>query len=400
MDQCFGSNSPALRLGRYSDIICIKKHTQFTWEREAPGGREERYFHVPSDRKGTSVDRIISNIFNKRDKWIRYMLYVADFIVSFLSIYLIPNKFLSVLFVLGILFINIFNSLVLDRDQIILSEIENLWNPQFKKIFFCFLYGLALTPLPIGVFFENADFLEMLFGNLIPNVLGASIVYSIVDHMSEFHYDEFVVKMLQTDYIIGSVIKLFYYCCFFNSVNYFISEGWKYTNMVNNLYLFVVIISGSFVGCALFYRIFIDDRPFAFSPKEVYPAATSYLGAGFLVSCNIPSFFLEVKTEPVLLILNTATVFVTAFAFLCFVIRKSDKSNNEYPFAEFGAFSLVLIINCSVYVVHTVEDIESIAGQFISGGGILMAVIGGLSIINRKMTERQKQKGSDNSENC
>lgn len=355
---------------------------------------------MPPDRRGTVMNRMISDFFNKRDKWIRFLFYVFDFFISYLSIKLIPNQFLSVLFILGILVINVFNIYVLDKDRISLSKIENLFDPKFKKKFFCFLYVLAVMPWLIGVLFEGADFLEILFGNLVPNILGASIVYSIVGHMTKFKYEEFVVKMLQTDYIIGSVIKLFYYCCFFNSVIFLIDDDWKYTNIVNNLYLFIVIISGLTVGCALFYRIFIDDTPFVFSPKEAYPAVTTYLGAGFLISCSVPSFFLNVKVQPVLLILNTATAFVTAFAFLCFVIRKSDKSQKEYPFMEFGAFSLALIINCSIYVARNVEDIEGLAGQFICGGGILIAVIGVFSIFNKKAKEQQRQKGQEDKENC
>ena len=90
---------------------------------------------MPPDRRGTVMNRMISDFFNKRDKWIRFLFYVFDFFISYLSIKLIPNQFLSVLFILGILVINVFNIYVLDKDRISLSKIENLFDPKFKKKF-------------------------------------------------------------------------------------------------------------------------------------------------------------------------------------------------------------------------------------------------------------------------
>lgn len=325
------------------------------------------------------MDKFISELFNRKEAWIKFLFYIFDAIISILSIILIPNKLLSAIFILGILIIN---ASTLFKDKI---NKKILINKKTKIFFLFFLFALAVTPALFGIFIEKADVLELVFGNMIANILGALIVFSFINHMSEFNYTDFVVNILKTDYILESIVKVFYYFCFFNSLNFFLNENWKWTNIINNIYLFIVILSGLILGCSFFYRIFIDDKPFDFSPKKVYPTKTLWCGAAYLISCSLPSFFIEVKIQPVLLLLNTMTAFIVALALLYFVIRKSKPDSVDYPFAEFGLFSLIIFLNCYFYIVHYVEDIENIFEQLISGGGILSAVIIVLIILNKKI---------------
>lgn len=337
------------------------------------------------------MNKLLSSIYNKKELRNKFLSYICDAFFSILSIILIPNKFLSILFIIGILFIDFIATY---SSKIKNLKTEHLFSHKSKLLFTILLFASAVAPSLLGLILDNADFTELAFGNLIPNFLGALTIYFMMEHTAKFNYSNFIIKILQTDYIIGIIIKLFYYFCFFNSSNYFLNKTWKYTNIINNTYLFLVILSGLIIGCAFFYRIFIDSQPFDFSPKEVYPANTLYCGTAYLISCSLPSFFLDVKTEPILLILNTLTAFIIALALLCFVIRKSDTNSNEYPFMEFGVASLILILNCCIYVIHNVENLGDILHQFSTGGSILIAVIIALYIINKKSEKPGNTKDS------
>lgn len=337
------------------------------------------------------MNKLLSSIYNKKELWNKFLFYICDAFFSILSIILIPNKFLSVLFIMGILLLD-FSALYFSKTKNM--KIEHLFNQKFKLLFFISLFVLAVVPSLLGVFLDKANFVELAFSNLIPNLLGGLTVYFMLEHTAKFNYGNFIIKILQTDYIMEIIIKLFYYFCFFNSSNYFLNKTWKYTNIINNTYLFLVILSGLIIGCAFFYRIFIDNQSFDFSPKEVYPSNTLYCGTAYLISCSLPSLFLNVKTEPVLLILNTLTAFIIALALLCYVIRKSDRTSNLYPFMEFGVASLILILNCCIYVIHNVENLGDILHQLSTGGSILTAVIIALCIINKKSKKSDNSKDS------
>lgn len=343
------------------------------------------------------MDKIISYFINDKEKWFKILSYICDASVSVLSIFLIQNGFLSMLFIVGVVIIDILNEYVIDKinKQEDLS-IEKLLNEKAKNIFLVVLFILAIIPLGVGIFMEKANFSDLFFGNTIPNLLGFATVFSLICHMSKFNYDNFIIKILGTDYVIGFIIKLFYYSCFFNSVEFFISKRRRCTNIFNNIYLFVVIISGLLVGFVFIYRIFIDDKPFDCSPKEVYPTAVLFCGAAFLISCGVPSFYIEVEISPILLTLNTITAFVLALAVLGFVIHKSDKSSSEYPFLRFGAFTVSIFINCFAYIVHNVEDVGDIVYQVATGGGILIATILALGIlIGSKKRRDSNEKVND-----
>lgn len=89
----------------------------------------------------------------------------------------------------------------------------------------------------------------------------------------------------------------------------------------------------------------MDDKKFDGTPKEVYPMLTKIIAAIYLISCSAPSYFMEVEMTPVLLLLNTITAFLVALAFFCFSILKGDKEKDEYPFVQFGAYTLVIMCN-------------------------------------------------------
>lgn len=328
------------------------------------------------------MDKLISYLYNQREKGIKILLYLCDAFVSVLSILLIPNKLLSILFVIGIFLINFIINIAENL------KIYKLLDRKTKNVFLFILFTFALLPLGVGVIKEGADFGVLFFSNTIPNLLGATTVLSLINHISKFKYSDFVAKILQTDYIMNSLLKIFYYFCYFNSVSFFIDKNQKYTNFFNNIYLFVVILSGLIVGSAFYYRIFIDDRPFDFSPKKVFPTATLYCGAAFLISCTVPSYFAKVEIAPILLILNSMTAFIAALVLFYFVIRKSEKCPSEYPFFHFGVFTIVIFLNCCLYIVHNVENAGNIPYQLVTGGGILTAVVLGLYITNKKIKEK------------
>lgn len=337
------------------------------------------------------MNKFLSNIFNNKGIWIKIVGCAIDFFVSFLSLILIPNIIISILFIVGILVINVLNMCILDKNVIESLSKKNLLNSKVKNIFLISLFMLAIIPLFVGLI-EKANFIELLFGNTIPNILGAFTVLTLIIHMSEFNYSNFVIKILQAKYIINVILRIFYYFCFLNSVKFFINKNLKYTNFCNNTYLFFVIISGLIVGSAFFYRIFIDDNKFDFSPKEVYPTATLYCGAAFLISCAVPSYFIEVEITPILLVLNTITAFIVALALLYFIICKSDRSSSEYPFIQFGVFTIILILNCFVYIVHNVENVGDILYQFFTGGSILIAVILALYILSKNIKKKDNKE--------
>lgn len=343
------------------------------------------------------MNKILSYFFNNKKLRLKILGSVLDAIISILNLIFFPNRIISTLFAAGLLVINVFIYCMQDKNIIENLERKKILNSKVKKIFLIFLFIFAVIPLFAGLI-EKANLKELLFGNTIPNILGALTVLTWIIHMSEFNYSNFVIKILKADYIINIILRIFYYFCFLNSVSFFINKNLKYTNFCNNIYLFVVIISGSIIGSAFFYRIFIDDNPFEFSPKKVYPTATLFCGASFLISCAVPSYFIEVEITPILLILNTITAFIIALALLYFIIRKSDKRSSEYPFFEFGVFTIFIILNCCFYIVHNVENVGDILYQFFTGGSILVAVILALYFLSKNI-KKKDNKENDKQEN-
>lgn len=343
------------------------------------------------------MDKIISYFFGDKEKRIESVSYICDILVSLLSIFLIPNKILTAILIIGLVIIDVLNKYVIDNIEKNKEEnfnTEKLININTISIFLAILSILAIIPLVVGLIHDKASFVELFFGNTIPNLLGFATVSSFAWHMSKFNYDDFIEKILRTNYTISFIVKIFYYACFFNSSQFFISKDLPCANVWNNIYLFFVIISGLILGGAFIYRIFIDDKPFDCSPKEVYPTAVLFCGAAYLISCGVPSFFIKVEISPILLTLNTITAFTVAIAILVFVIQKSDKSSAEYPFLKFVVFTVSIFVNCFAYIVHNVENVGDIVYQVATGGGVLIAVISALGI----MTIIKSKKRKDNSE--
>ena len=233
------------------------------------------------------MNKFLSKIISHKELAIKVFLLICDTFISIMSIYLIPNKLISVLYILGIFIINF---IAVYKNKWPNLNTSNLFNRRSKIAFSLFLLLFAFVPTLAGTILKEAEFLKLLFSNLIPNILGALIVCSFIDHMSRFHYSNLISHILQKDYFIESIVKIFYYFCFFNSANYYLDENWNCTNAINNFYLFVVILSGLLVGASFFYRLFIDDEPFDFTPKEIYPIKVLVCGTLYLISCAVPSY--------------------------------------------------------------------------------------------------------------
>lgn len=114
---------------------------------------------------------------------------------------------------------------------------------KYKRYLFFLL--LAALPAVCGMVTGEIDVSERLpaklFANLVPNMLGALIVCSVVDHISKFDYQQTVSSLMRSKReLLNVFMRIAFFGCFLNAVNYRMKDGWNWTNIVNSVYLFII----------------------------------------------------------------------------------------------------------------------------------------------------------------
>lgn len=245
-----------------------------------------------------------------------------------------------------------------------------------RYLFFLFL---AALPAVCGIAVKEIDVSERLpaklFVNLVPNILGAMIVCSIMDHISKFGYQQTVSSLMRSRReLLNVFMRIAFFGCFLNAVNYKMKDGWNWTNIVNSVYLFVIVYCGA-VALASFVLRIIDLEYFHRTAREIYPAKTLFFGGLFLASCGAgPILFGIEKHEPVLLMMNSVTAVAIAIFVAVFVARRTENRSNTYPFRMMILFIAAMGLNCWYNFVRW-DKTGNISEQLISGSVIFIFVL-------------------------
>lgn len=337
------------------------------------------------------MDVLLTKVWNdKSARWkVIFILLNASF--SILCALVTQNIILTVIYIIGVVIIDIL---------VVISDYINL-EKHIKKILslksyvkYLILIFFAALPTICGIGMKEIDFSENpfsnLFTNLVPNILGALIVCSIINHISKFDYQQIVYSLIEEKKnYVDIFIRVGFLGCYINAVNYDVNEKWQWINFFNSIYLFIIVFCGVIVFSTFVIRI-IDNQNFGKTAKEVYPNMTLFVGILFLISCGAgPLFFNVGKHEPILLIMNSVTACVLIIFLLVFVSRRTENKSNTYPIVRVLLFIIAAGINC-IYNCCKCDEVGDWPSQLFSGGGILAIVLIALLFANKMQRARTR----------
>ena len=257
-----------------------------------------------------------------------------------------------------------------------------------KWIYFFFAF-LALLPTICGMIWKEInifdDFPSKLFANLVPNILGTCIVCSIFNHISQFGYEQIVYSLMQSKKeLLNTFVRITYFGCFINAVNYDINNNLKVTNFCNSFYLFFIIFFGTIAVVSFVLRI-IDKQKFNYTIEKIYPSKTLIWGDLFLISCSIgPILFGIEKHEPILLLMNSITASVIVILLFVYLVRRTEnesKASIKFFFETVFIFIVIAALNC-ILNFWKWDKTGDILQQFYSGLVILVFVCALLLYVN------------------
>lgn len=308
-------------------------------------------------------------------RW-RIIFILLNALFSILCILITQNVIVSSLFVVGIAIIDIL--VELSKYTNLKKLISKLFTIKIYWYYICFFF-IASLPTILGIYKKEIEVQKNLFGilfvNMVPNILGALIVCSIIDHISKFNYEQIIYSLIkEKKNYINIFIRIGFLGCFLNSANYKVNEKWNLVNFTNSIYLFVIIFCGAVVLSSFVIRI-IDNKNFGDTFEKVYPKATLRFGELFLISCGIgPLVFKIGKHEPILLAMNSITACLIVIFLAVFISRRTENTANKHPFKSIIEFILVACGNCG-YNFYKWDKSGNWGQQFFSGIAILMLVL-------------------------
>ena len=319
------------------------------------------------------MNKIFTKIWNNKPVLWRIFFFLLNTLFSVLCAFITQNIIFTIMFIIGTVIIDI---LVEIQKYLNLEEqINKIFKSKCKYSFFVFC---ALSPTILGTISKEIDILDnfpsKLFDNLVPNILGVCIVCSIMNHIAKFGYERFVYVLLQSKKeLINTFVRIAYFGCFLNAVNYNIDAKLKCTNIFNSIYLFIIVFCGSIVVVSFVLRI-IDQQRFNHTAVEIYPSKTLFWGELFLISCGIgPIFFENGKHEPILLIMNSITACMISIFLFLFIMRRTENKSNLCPFKPVFWFIIISILNCS-WNYYKWDKTGNISQQIYSGLAIFAFV--------------------------
>lgn len=320
------------------------------------------------------MNELITKIYNNKPMLWRIFFIFLDAFLSFLCSVITRNILITILFIIGtaLMDISIEIHIYLNLEEWIIQVIRG----KGKYLFFAFW---ALLPTIGGKISGEIDILDnfpsMLFANLVPNILGTCIVCSIIDHISKFGYEQNVYSLIQSKKgLLNIFIHVTYFGCFINAANYYINDKWKCTNILNSMYLFIIIFCGAIAVFSFVSRI-ISKQKFDCTAEEVYPSKTLFWAAVFLISCGAgPIFFGIEKHEPILLLMNSITAFMMAMFLLAYIIHRTENKSKTYPFKQIIGFFVLVGANC-LFNFYKWDKTGDILQQFYSGIAIFVFAV-------------------------
>lgn len=351
--------------------------------------------------RGIDVDELITKICkNDKVKWEMYGI-LMNAVCSIICGFLTDNMVLTAVYIGVTAIIDILSEIELEMEGLvnwekIISRIFEINNWIKYLIFVVF----ALLPVICGVFTKEIavsgikDFRSVIFVNVFPNVCGSLIVCSLVAHISKLNERQFISALIKSKRsLFNIIIRGIFFACYLNAVNYNAADNWKYANYVNSIYLFFIISSGSIAVVSFLSRL-VDDQPFPYTAKKVFPQWTLSFSVLFLFSCGAAPLIAKTgKHEPFLLLFNTITAIVLFGALLHFVIRKTNQVDKAYPYGEFVIFFLLVSANCAVnfFKWDRWEQTGDIGSQIVSGVLILVITIIILLYLSYRQNENLKK---------
>lgn len=322
------------------------------------------------------MDDIITMILRNKTMRQEILLILINVFYSVLCGLITQNIISTIAFIILTAIIDI---LIVTNDYINFDEkITQIFKMQIAKRYILFIF-FALLPTLFGFIIHEIntleDFTVQLFDNLIPNIFGALIVCSMIDHILKFSYEKVIYSLMQSKRKLYKVIlRTTFFACYINAVNYDISNKWVGTNFINSLYLFVIIFYGTFAMVSFALRI-IDIEPFHHTIKEIYPMWILIWGGTFLLSCGILTFGLRLeKQEVILLLFNTITAGIIAFGILFLLAGRIENRSDSLPIRRLLVFLGFIVFNC-IFSFCLWDRKGDIIKQVYSGIAILMLVV-------------------------
>lgn len=338
------------------------------------------------------MDEFLTKIWQDEPVRWRVFFVLLNAFFSVLCGLITQDVILMVIYVMGTAFIDILVEIYnyIDVEKVV----SRIFAIKKYKRYLCFLL-LAALPAVCGIAAGEAGVSEslwaMLFAKLIPNMLGALTVCSIMDHISKFDYHQIVRSLVTSKRdLLNVFMRTAFFGCYLNAVNYRMKDGWNWINIVDGMYLFVIVYCGAIALASFVLRI-IDRRYFCCTAREIYPAKTLYAGGLFLISCGVGPLFCGIERhEPVLLMMNSVTACVIAIFVAVFVARRTENRLNTYPFSRMFLFIVVMGLNCW-YNYDRWDRTGNIQEQLISGSVIFIFVLSLLLWTNKMQQIRTRQ---------
>lgn len=261
----------------------------------------------------------------------------------------------------------------------------------------------AMLPTLVGICTKEIVFSgigsipSLFFVNIFPNECGALMVCSLITYISKLNEQEFVLALLRSKRCVFNIVfRAIFFSCYLNAVNYRVDNGWNYANIMNSIYLFFIILFGAIAAISFFFRL-VDQQPFPYTVKQAFPYGTLFFSDVFLFSCGAAPLIAKVgKHEPVLLLLNTFTVFVVFGGLLYFLSCKTDKSEKEYPIIEFLVAIIFAVFNCAINLLRW--DREGDVFRQIVSGLLFLGLAVFLLLFTRYCHRRNQKKLEENRE--
>jgi len=338
------------------------------------------------------MDELFTKIWNDEPvRWRIFFVMLNALFSSFCAL-VTQNIIVTIIFVCGTALIDILVEICnyLDLE----NTIDQIFAIEWYKRYLFFIF-IASLPAICGILLKEIDIserlTEKLFANLVPNILGALVVCSIMDHISKFDYKQVVCSLIRSKKdFLNIFMRIAYLGCFLNAVSYKMNDERKWTNIVNSVYIFIIVYCGAIVLTSFVLRV-IDKEYFYRTAKEIYPAKTLFFGGLYLISCGAsPILFGIEKHEPILLTINSVTAGAIAIFLFVFVARRTENKSNTYPFMTIFGFIAFLCLNCGINF-YKWDKTGNISQQLISGIVIFIFVLALLLWANKM----QKIKGME-----
>lgn len=241
------------------------------------------------------------------------------------------------------------------------------------------LFISALLPTIIGCVKNEVcskqDFVNQLFSNLIPNILGTLIVCSMINHMLALCHEEKINSLISSNkYLCDVIFRIAFFASYINAINYSVGDKMVWINRFNSIYLFIIILFGAIIFSS-FALLIINEKKLSNTIKNIHPIWTLIWGGAFLISCGItPIFCVEAKHEPILLLFNTFTAFVIVLGILFILANRTENKSDSYPFVRSFLFFVFMVLNC-LYSFYKWNREGDIIGQIYSGLAVFLLAI-------------------------